>query len=93
MQIAVTIDIADQDFAKGWNSDETELCESVKATLHELVGDDGAVYVPTVTLAGAVCQHCKHTIKWLAAAKEWADVQTGLVFCAAPHRGTSHKPA
>jgi hypothetical protein len=40
--------IADEDLAEGWGDLAGEFEASVKATLHEIVGDDGGAYVPHV---------------------------------------------
>lgn len=47
MRITVHMDMDDRDVAAGWAND-AELAATVRATLHELNGDDGDVYVPRV---------------------------------------------
>ena len=45
MRVTVTFHMPDADLEEGW-PDRNEFQETVKATLHELNGDDGGVYVP-----------------------------------------------
>lgn len=45
INVYLTIDSAD--LHEGWNGDDNEFAKTVEATLHELNGDDGGVYVPT----------------------------------------------
>lgn len=46
-RITVYMTLPDEDIVTGWNSGAA-LEETVKATLHELIGDDGGAYVPYV---------------------------------------------
>jgi len=48
-RIMVQMTIKDEDFREGWQADKAELAGSIRATLHELNGDDGGVYVPAIT--------------------------------------------
>lgn len=48
MRVTVYMTMPEADIESGWGGDVGELEESVRATLHELVGDDGDVYVPHV---------------------------------------------
>ena len=43
--ITVVMTLSDETVRDGWNS-EADLLATVKATLHELNGDDGNVYQP-----------------------------------------------
>jgi hypothetical protein len=45
--VVVTVSIRDTELATGWDGDATEYAASIRATLHEVVGDDGP-YVPLV---------------------------------------------
>jgi hypothetical protein len=47
-RVTVYMTIADEDLAEGWGDLAGEFEASVKATLHEIVGDDGGAYVPHV---------------------------------------------
>lgn len=47
-RVTVYMLVSDEDLQAGWAGDEAEFEGSVKATLHEIVGDDGAAYVPKV---------------------------------------------
>lgn len=49
--LTVDVTVEGDDLADGWGDDLAELAASVRATLSELVGDDGGAYVPTVTVA------------------------------------------
>lgn len=46
--ITVRMTITDEEFAEGWNDDAGELEDTVRATLHELIGDNGAPYAPHI---------------------------------------------
>jgi hypothetical protein len=48
MRIAIYMTLPAEEVQSGWNGDVDELEGSIRATLHELVGDDGQVYVPRV---------------------------------------------
>ena len=51
----VLVTISADDLASGWAGNRDELGESIRATLHELIGDDGGAYEPLeVTVAGIV---------------------------------------
>lgn len=46
-EITIRMRLRDDEVARGWGNDTSELAASIRATLHELNGDDGDVYVPT----------------------------------------------
>jgi hypothetical protein len=46
--ILLAVTLADDEVEIGWNGDIDEVAESVRAALHEVIGDDGGAYVPTV---------------------------------------------
>lgn len=48
--LVVEVTVEGDDLAAGWGGDLAELAESLRATLGELVGDDGGAYVPTVVV-------------------------------------------
>jgi hypothetical protein len=60
MKFTVTFDIPDDEVRQGWAPDGEGLgeaaqgvCLSVRATLHELIGDDGGAYAPQHVFAYA----------------------------------------
>ena len=49
MPLFVTqVTVTDEQVREGWAGKSAEVAESIKATLHELIGDDGGAYVPAV---------------------------------------------
>ena len=46
--VLVSVSIRDTELATGWGDDATEYAASIRATLHEVIGDDGGAYVPLV---------------------------------------------
>jgi hypothetical protein len=46
--VVVTVSIRDTELATGWDGDTTEYAASIRATLREVIGDDGGAYVPLV---------------------------------------------
>jgi hypothetical protein len=49
-RLTVAVEVTAEEFAQGWNSDMDEFAASARATLHELIGDDGGAYQPTITI-------------------------------------------
>lgn len=45
-RINLILTVTDDDLAQGWAGDIHEFSESVRATLHEVIGDDGMPYMP-----------------------------------------------
>ncbi len=46
--VEVVLTLKPDDYSSGWGSDPAELAGSVRATVHEFIGDDGGAYVPHV---------------------------------------------
>jgi hypothetical protein len=46
--VLVSVSIRDTELAAGWYGDATEYAASIRATLHEVIGDNGGAYVPLV---------------------------------------------
>lgn len=46
--VVATVAITHDDLNEGWDGDLGEFAASVRAALHELVGDDGGAYVPDI---------------------------------------------
>lgn len=50
MILTATVTLPDEDASTGWGGDRSEVAASIRATLHELIGDDGGAYVPAVSV-------------------------------------------